>query len=62
MDKKPLKDLHQLPDNSFMLCHRHAVDAVDDAGELGFHTHPINLNATSVGTVAVMYARRSGQK
>jgi hypothetical protein len=62
VDKKTLKDLHQLPDNSFMLGHRHAVDAVDHSRELGFHTHPISLYPTSVGTVAVMYARRSGQK
>lgn len=62
MYKESLKDLHQLPDNGFMLCHRHAVDAVDDSGELGFHTHPINLNTNSVGTVVSMYTRRIGQK
>ena len=62
MDKEPLKYLHQPPDDGFMLHDRHCWDAVYHAGELGFHTHPISLNANSVGTVAVMYARRSGQK
>lgn len=62
MDKKPLKYLHQPPDNSLMLHDRHCWDTVDDAGELGFHTHPIILYPNSVGTVVSMYARRSGQK
>jgi hypothetical protein len=62
MDEKTLKDLHQLTDNMLMLHDRHAWDSVDHAGEIGLHVHPISLNAKSVGTAAVMYARRSGQK
>jgi hypothetical protein len=41
MDKKPLKDLHQLPDNSFMLHDRHCWDAVYHSRELGFHLSPL---------------------